>query len=53
MSLSTQVTGLDHVYLAVTEMDRSEAFYDRVMKIRDHWEELTEFEDPLTKAGLF
>jgi len=27
----TDVTGIDHVYIAVSDLERSEAFYDRVM----------------------
>jgi catechol 2,3-dioxygenase-like lactoylglutathione lyase family enzyme len=27
----TDVTGIDHIYVAVSDLDRSEAFYDRVM----------------------
>ena len=27
----TEVTGIDHVYIAVSDLSRSEAFYDRVM----------------------
>ena len=27
----TEVTGIDHVYVAVSDLSRSEAFYDRVM----------------------
>lgn len=26
----TEVTGIDHIYIAVTDLDRSETFYDRV-----------------------
>jgi catechol 2,3-dioxygenase-like lactoylglutathione lyase family enzyme len=29
--MTTEVIGLDHVYLTVSDMARSEAFYDRVM----------------------
>jgi glyoxylase I family protein len=28
-----QVTGLDHIYVAVTDLDRSERFYDAVMRL--------------------
>jgi len=28
-----EVTGVDHIYVAVTDMSRSEAFYDRVMRL--------------------
>jgi glyoxylase I family protein len=28
-----EVTGIDHIYIAVTDMARSEGFYDRVMTI--------------------
>jgi glyoxylase I family protein len=36
------ITGIDHIYLAVTDFDRSEKFYDRVMealgfKKSDEW----------------
>ncbi|MGH9576190.1 MAG: VOC family protein [Terriglobales bacterium] len=27
----TDVTGVDHIYIAVSDLERSEAFYDRVM----------------------
>jgi glyoxylase I family protein len=27
----TDVTGIDHIYIAVSDLERSEAFYDRVM----------------------
>jgi catechol 2,3-dioxygenase-like lactoylglutathione lyase family enzyme len=27
----TEVTGIDHLYVAVSDLSRSEAFYDRVM----------------------
>lgn len=27
----TEVTGIDHIYLAVSDLDRSEAFYDLVL----------------------
>jgi len=27
----TEVTGIDHVYIAVSDLERSEAFYDRVL----------------------
>ena len=27
----TNVTGIDHIYISVSDLDRSEAFYDRVM----------------------
>ena len=27
----TEVTGIDHIYVAVSDLTRSEAFYDRVM----------------------
>jgi glyoxylase I family protein len=27
----TEVTGIDHIYIAVSDLDRSESFYDRVM----------------------
>lgn len=26
----TEITGIDHIYISVTDMARSEAFYDRV-----------------------
>lgn len=29
----TEVTAVDHIYVAVTDMDRSERFYDTVMKL--------------------
>jgi len=29
--LATEVTGIDHIYIAVSDMARAEAFYDRVM----------------------
>jgi glyoxylase I family protein len=28
-----EITGIDHVYLAVSDLPRSEAFYDRVMSV--------------------
>src|SRR3954469_1096292 len=31
--MSIEVIGIDHIYLAVSDMDRSERFYDGVMKI--------------------
>ena len=30
---SIEITGLDHVYIAVRDFDRAVAFYDRVMKL--------------------
>jgi glyoxylase I family protein len=27
----TEVTGIDHIYIAVSDLERSEAFYDRVL----------------------
>lgn len=27
----TEVTGIDHIYIAVSDLDRSEVFYDQVM----------------------
>lgn len=29
----SEVTGIDHVYVAVSDMNRSEAFYDRMMNV--------------------
>lgn len=31
--MSIEVTGVDHVYVAVSDLDRSERFYDDVMKV--------------------
>ena len=31
--MSTEVIGIDHIYFAVTDMDRSEKFYDAAMAI--------------------
>ena len=28
-----EVIGIDHIYIAVTDLDRAEAFYDRVMPV--------------------
>jgi len=28
-----EIIGIDHIYLAVSDLDRSEAFYDRVMSV--------------------
>lgn len=28
----TEVIGIDHIYIAVSDMERSEAFYDRVLR---------------------
>jgi catechol 2,3-dioxygenase-like lactoylglutathione lyase family enzyme len=28
-----EVIGIDHIYLAVTNVERSEAFYDKVMSV--------------------
>ena len=27
----TEVTGMDHIYIAVSDLERSELFYDRVL----------------------
>ncbi len=32
MSAMTEVTGIDHIYITVSDMARSEAFYDRVLR---------------------
>ena len=34
-SVRTEVVALDHLYVAVRDIDRSEAFYDRVMQLLD------------------
>jgi hypothetical protein len=31
----TEVIGIDHVYITVSQMERSEEFYDRVLRILD------------------
>ena len=31
--MPVEIIGIDHVYLAVADLDRSEAFYDRVMPV--------------------
>ena len=31
--MSTEVIGIDHIYIAVTDLARSEAFYDIVMPV--------------------
>jgi catechol 2,3-dioxygenase-like lactoylglutathione lyase family enzyme len=28
----TEVTGIDHIYIAVSDLSRSEIFYDRVLQ---------------------
>ncbi len=33
--MTFQVTGIDHIYVAVSELRRSEMFYDEVMKLLD------------------
>lgn len=33
--MDLEVIGLDHIYLSVSDMARSEAFYDQVMKVLD------------------
>ena len=32
MTLAAQVLGIDHIYLTVSSLERSEAFYDRVLE---------------------
>jgi len=29
----TEIIGIDHIYITVSDLERSEAFYDRVMKV--------------------
>ncbi len=31
--MSVEVIGIDHIYLAVSDLQRSEAYYDRIMPL--------------------